>query len=75
MRWFLRGKRYRVKESSRRLRSLLVFGLGMCELEGREGTIGHLLVLLPSTSVVWRFTIMGDLLSYSKKKKAFETTI
>ena len=40
-RWFLRGKRYRVNVSSRRLRSLLVSGLGMCELEGREGTMGH----------------------------------
>ena len=52
-----------------RWRSLLVFGLSMCELEVMEGTMGHFLVLLPSSSVVWQFTITGDLLSYSKKKK------
>ena len=46
MRWFLRGKRYRVKDSSRKWRSLLVFGLRMCELEVMEGTMGHFLGLV-----------------------------
>ena len=40
-RWFLRGKRYRVNISYKGLRSLLASGLGMCELEGREGMMGH----------------------------------
>ena len=44
--WFLRGKRYRVKDSSRRWRSLLVSSLKMCELEVMEGTIGHFLGLV-----------------------------
>ena len=39
--WFLRGKRYRVNISYKRLRSLLASGLGMYELEGREGMMGH----------------------------------
>ena len=52
-----------------RWRSLLVFGLRMCELEVMEGTMGHFLVSLPSSSILWRFTIMGVLLSYSIKKK------
>ena len=47
-----------------RWRSLLVSDLRMCELEVMEGTMGHFLVSLPSSSVVWQFTIMGDLLSY-----------
>ena len=64
MRWSLRGKRYQVMESSMRWRNLLVSGLRMCELEVMVGTMGHFLVSLPSSSVVWRFTIMGDLLSY-----------
>ena len=33
MRWFLRGKRYQVRESSIRWRGLLARGLSMCELE------------------------------------------
>ena len=56
-----------------RWRSLLVFGLSMCELEVMEGMMGHFLVSLPSSSIVWRFTVMGDLLSYSKKKKKHQT--
>ena len=51
-----------------RWRSLLVFGLRMCELEVMGGMMGHILVSLPSSSVVWWLTNMGDLLSYSKKK-------
>ena len=53
-----------------RWRSLFVFGLRMCELEVMGGMMGHFLVSLPSSSVVWRLTNMGDLLSYSKKKKS-----
>ena len=48
MRWSLRGKRYQVRESSMRWRGLLAHGLSMCELEGKEGTMGHLLGLVTS---------------------------
>ena len=52
-----------MKDSSKRWRSLLVSGLRRCELEVMEDV---------SHTVVWRFTIIGDLLSYSKKKKNLE---
>ena len=55
--------------SYKRLRSLLASGLGMCELEGREGMMGHPTGLVTFDLVVSRFTNMGDLLSYSKKNE------
>ena len=47
-----------------RWRGLLVRGLSMCELEGKEGTMGHLFGLVTSfPRCIWRFTVLGDLLS------------
>ena len=53
-----------------RWRSLLVFCLSMCELEVMEGTMGQFFGLVTLFFRCIAVTVMGDLLSYSKKKMA-----
>ena len=44
-------------------------GLHMCELEGGEDMRGHCWSCHSLSLLVWRVAVLGDLLSFSKKKK------